>query len=135
MAGVSLKKNKIVAIVQARCNSIRLPNKIMRKIAGMPAIEHLYKRLELSKELDKATLQDLNTLLLLESDMMVDAEDAANLVKNKFCEKNAKSNIELTGDGRRLIEKMGLTPKPMKRLKITGSDASELLDKMFSELE
>ena len=89
----------------------------------------------LSKELDKATLQDLTTLLLLESDMMVDAEDAANLVKHKFCEKNAKSNIELTGDGRRLIEKMGLTPKPMKRLKITGSDASELLDKMFSELE
>ena len=37
--------------------------------------------------------------------MMVDAEDAANLVKNKFCEINAKSNIELTGDGRRLIEK------------------------------
>jgi hypothetical protein len=41
----------------------------------------------------------------------------------------------LTADGRRLIEKMGLTPKPMKRLKITGSDASELLDRMFSELE
>ena len=37
MASTSLKKN-IVAIVQARCNSIRLPNKIMRKIAGMPAI-------------------------------------------------------------------------------------------------
>jgi hypothetical protein len=30
---------------------------------------------------------------------------------------------------------MGLTPKPMKRLKITGSDASDLVDKMFSELE
>ena len=37
MASTSLKKN-IVAIVQARCNSIRLPNKIMRKIAGMPAM-------------------------------------------------------------------------------------------------
>ena len=43
--------------------------------------------------------------------------------------------ILLTADGRRLIEKMGLTPKPMKRLKITGSDASDLVDKMFSELE
>ena len=32
-------------------------------------------------------------------------------------------------------KKMGLTPKPMKRLKITGNDASELLDRMFSELE
>jgi GAF domain-containing protein len=89
----------------------------------------------LSKELDKATLQDLNTLLLLESDMAVDEEDAINLVENKFCEKDTKSNIVLTADGRRLIEKMGLTPKPMKRLKITGNDASELLDRMFSELE
>ena len=89
----------------------------------------------LSKELDKATLQDFNTLLLLESDMAVDEEDAMNLVKNKFCKKDTKSNIVLTADGRRLIEKMGLTPKPMKRLKITGSDASELLDRMFSELE
>lgn len=89
----------------------------------------------LSKELDKATLQDFNTLLLLESDMAVDEEDAMNLVENKFCKKDTKSNIVLTADGRRLIEKMGLTPKPMKRLKITGSDASELLDRMFSELE
>ena len=89
----------------------------------------------LSKELDKATLQDFNTLLLLESDMAVDEEDAMNLLENKFCKKDTKSNIVLTADGRRLIEKMGLTPKPMKRLKITGSDASELLDRMFSELE
>jgi GAF domain-containing protein len=89
----------------------------------------------LSKELDKATLQDFKTLLLLESDLAVDDEDAINLLQNKFCEKDAKSNIGLTADGRRLIEKMGLTPKPMKRLKITGSDASKLLDRMFSELE
>ena len=89
----------------------------------------------LSKELDNATMQDFKTLLLLESDMAVDKEDAINLVENKFCEKDTTSNIVLTADGRRLIEKMGLTPKPMKRLKITGSDASELLERMFSELE
>jgi hypothetical protein len=89
----------------------------------------------LSKEVDGATLQDFKTLLLLESDMIVDEEDATNLVKNKFCAIGSKSNVGLTADGRRLIEKMGLTPKPMKRLKITGSDASDLVDKMFSELE
>jgi GAF domain-containing protein len=89
----------------------------------------------LSKEIDEATLQDFKTLLLLESDMSVAISDASNLVKNKFCEIDTKSNIALTADGRRLIEKMGLTPKPMKRLKITGDDAAELVDKMFSELE
>ena len=56
MASTSLKKKKIVAIIQARCNSIRLPNKIMRKIAGMPAIELLHKRLKLSKEIDNIVI-------------------------------------------------------------------------------
>ena len=40
---------KIVAIIQARCNSVRLPDKVMKKIAGTPAIELLYKRLKKSK--------------------------------------------------------------------------------------
>ena len=46
-----------------------------------------------------------------------------------------KSNAILSPTGRLLIEKMGITPKPMKRLKISGDDASELIDKMFSELQ
>ena len=29
---------------------------------------------------------------------------------------------------------MGLTPKPMKRIKITGNEASDVIDKMFDEL-
>ena len=52
-----------------------------------------------------------------------------------FCITDIKSNAILTSTGRLLIEKMGITPKPMKRLKISGNDASELIDKMFSELQ
>jgi len=40
---------KIVAIVQARTNSIRFPNKVMKKIRGTPMIEILLKRLNKSK--------------------------------------------------------------------------------------
>ena len=43
---------KIIAIVQARMGSIRLPNKVMREIHGTPMIELLLKRLARSKELD-----------------------------------------------------------------------------------
>ena len=43
---------KIVAIVQARCNSIRLPGKVLKKINGIPAIECLYRRLSKSKYLN-----------------------------------------------------------------------------------
>ena len=44
---------KIVAIVQARMGSTRLPNKVMKPIGGIPMIELLLKRLSKSKELDQ----------------------------------------------------------------------------------
>ena len=44
---------KIVAIVQARMGSTRLPNKVMKAIEGNPMIELLLKRLAQSKELDQ----------------------------------------------------------------------------------
>ena len=55
---------KIVAIVQARTGSIRLPNKVMKPIKGIPMIEILLKRLSNSKILDHivlATSKDVKT--------------------------------------------------------------------------
>ena len=89
----------------------------------------------LSEELPGATLLDLKALLLLESGLKVSAGDSNSLVQNGFCTKDNKSNAKLSSAGRLLIEKMGISPKPMKRLKISGDDASELIDKMFSELQ
>ena len=43
----------IVAIIQARVDSIRLPNKVMKLINGLPLIEILIKRLNRSKEISK----------------------------------------------------------------------------------
>ncbi len=44
---------KIIAIVQARMGSTRLPNKVLRPINGIPMIGLLLTRLALSKELDQ----------------------------------------------------------------------------------
>ena len=44
---------KIVALVQARMGSTRLPNKVMKPIGGIPMIELLLSRLSKSKELDQ----------------------------------------------------------------------------------
>jgi len=57
------------------------------------------------------------------------------LRRNGFCEVNEAKKITLTTKGRQLIQSMGLTPQPMKRIKVTGNDASELIDKIFSELQ
>ena len=44
---------KIVALVQARMGSTRLPNKVMKQIGGIPMIELLITRLSRAKELDE----------------------------------------------------------------------------------
>lgn len=49
-------KQKIIAIVQARYNSVRLPGKVLKKIDGTPAIELLYKRLNKSKYLNQVVI-------------------------------------------------------------------------------
>ena len=44
---------KIIAIVQARMGSTRLPNKVMKPIGGVPMIELLLSRLSQAKEVDQ----------------------------------------------------------------------------------
>ena len=58
---------KIVAVVQARMGSTRLPNKVMMGIGGVPMIELLLTRLSQSKELDQivvATTSDVKNIPL-----------------------------------------------------------------------
>lgn len=47
---------KVVAIVQARMGSTRLPNKVMKPIGGVPMIELLLSRLSKSTEISKIVL-------------------------------------------------------------------------------
>ncbi len=51
---------KIVAIVQARMSSTRLPNKVMKPILGVPMIGLLLSRLSHAKEVDKIVVATSN---------------------------------------------------------------------------
>ena len=42
---------KVVGIIPVRENSTRLPGKALKLIKGLPAIVHVYKRSEFSKEI------------------------------------------------------------------------------------
>lgn len=60
---------KIVALVQARMGSTRLPKKVMKPIGGIPMIELLLTRLSMAKELDQiivATSVDVRNQPLVE---------------------------------------------------------------------
>ena len=89
----------------------------------------------LSCAMKKASLVDFKNLLLLEAGLPIDAVGASQLQSEEFCDISEGVNVTLTAKGRKLIQSMGLTPKPMKRIKITGTDASELIDKIFEELD
>ena len=59
---------KVVAIVQARMSSSRLPKKVMKKIVGKTVIQLLLERLSLSKRLDEivvATSTELSDNVLV----------------------------------------------------------------------
>ncbi|MEK6647284.1 MAG: glycosyltransferase family protein [Candidatus Firestonebacteria bacterium] len=47
---------KIVAIIQARMGSTRLPGKMLLNIAGKPTIQHVWERIRLSKMIDEIVL-------------------------------------------------------------------------------
>ena len=107
MAKSKIKK-KIIAIVQARCNSIRLPNKVLKKFDGMPAIEILYQRLNLSKRIDNiviATSRNQSNLKLVnfckekKFDFFLGSE--SNVLK-RYYDTNKKFNadiiVRITGD-------------------------------------
>lgn len=64
---------KVVAIVQARTASTRLPGKVMRKINGIPLIEILLNRLSHAKKIDK--------VILATTDLASD-DDLAHLVQS-----------------------------------------------------
>ena len=60
---------KTVIMIQARMGSTRLPDKVIKKIVGIPAIQIILKRLKRSKEADKvivATSKNKNNKILLE---------------------------------------------------------------------
>ncbi|MCG3770538.1 MAG: 3-aminobutyryl-CoA aminotransferase [Nitrosomonadaceae bacterium] len=47
---------RVVALVQARMSSMRLPNKVMKPIGGIPMIELLLSRLSQAKEVDQVVV-------------------------------------------------------------------------------
>jgi spore coat polysaccharide biosynthesis protein SpsF len=47
------QKRKIVAVIEARMSSSRLPGKVLMKIDGKPALQILIERLSMSKLIDE----------------------------------------------------------------------------------
>jgi glutamate-1-semialdehyde 2,1-aminomutase len=99
---------KIVAIVQARMNSTRLPNKVMRPINGIPMIELLLARLAKSNKLNQIIVatsdNDINLPLIKHVEKLgyICVRGSENDVLNRYviAAQKVKADIivRITGD-------------------------------------
>ena len=56
MAKITPNKLKVIAAIQARLGSTRLPGKVLKKIAGKTMVERIFERLKTCQELDEVAL-------------------------------------------------------------------------------
>lgn len=76
----------INAIVQARVNSTRLPNKIFLDIVGKPLIEHIINRLSASKKINKI-------IIATSMNPMDDKLENWCKLKNLYCFRGSENNV------------------------------------------
>ena len=86
-------------------------------------------------EFKDAALSDFSSLLLIGAGVKVEESKLKNLISHHFCNIDQNSYVTLTSKVRIIIQEMCLTSKQMKRLKITGNEASYVINKMFDELQ
>jgi len=100
--------NNVVAIVQARLGSIRMPSKVLKEIEGKTLIEILFHRLSLSKKIDKIILA---TTTNAEDDKLVrlidnmgyqvfrgNEKDVLDRYYHAAKEQHAQTVVRITGD-------------------------------------
>ncbi len=121
---------KVVALVQARMGSTRLPNKVMKPIGGIPMIELLISRLSQAKELDQivvATSVDARNQPLVEHVRTLGyacEQGSENDVLDRFVRAarahQADVVVRITGDCP-LVDP-GLVDEAIRRFKSAGVD-------------
>lgn len=98
----------IVAVIQARMGSSRLPNKVMKEVDNKPIIGYLIERLSLSKHIDKivlatSTAQENDGLVEYVESLEVDVfrgdeEDVLSRFQQVAKIYNATDIVRITGD-------------------------------------
>ena len=111
----------ILAIVQARMGSTRLPNKAMLKIKGIPVIEHVVRRAMVSKLIDKIVV----------ATTMNRSDD----VLEKYIKEKMRGCDVFRGSEENVLERFYLCAKPYKPdiiVRVTADDPlkdAEIIDR------
>ena len=83
---------------------------------------------------NELSIQDFEAFMSITSNLKVSSSDALKLIEKDICVK-VGSGVELSTKGRELLSNMKLRTKPMKKIKLSGNQAENLIDNMFAELK
>ena len=83
---------------------------------------------------NELSIQDFEAFMSITSNLKVSSSDALKLIEKDICVK-VGSDFELSTKGRELLSNMKLRTKPMKKIKLSGNQAENLIDNMFAELK
>ena len=83
---------------------------------------------------NELSIKDFEAFMSITSNLKVSSSDALKLIEKDICVK-VGSSVELSTKGRELLSNMKLRTKPMKKIKLSGNQAENLIDNMFAELK
>ena len=126
-------------------HQIDLVKKITKNIAHLLDLQIEQKEMTSQKMLEaliqfkkfgqKLTIADLETFVSMSAGLTPDKTETNGLVESGLCKLTSEGALVFSTEGINLQRDMKLEAKPMKKIKMTGDDASKLIDQMFSELE
>jgi len=80
------------------------------------------------------SINDFKKFLMLSADLKIDGTNSEKLIETGLCDLTNKNFLKLTKMGRHLQVKMKLESKPMRKIKLSGDAAENLIDEMFASL-
>ena len=124
--------------------TIILVEKITENIALLLDVQAEQKEVTSQKIIDalavfqgtdiKFTINDFKMFLMLSADFKLDTAESERLVNSGLCRIENYNSLQLTKKGVQLQIKMNLESKPMKKIKLSGDAAENLIDEMFASL-
>ena len=129
----ALTKHQVELIKKITSNiALLLDGQIEQKeLTSQKILEALGAFQKANRDLD---LDDFKLFLSMSVDLPADRIAAGNLLSTSLCEISEKDKVILSTNGRQLLMDMKLESRPMKKVKIQGNAAEDLIDEMFASL-
>ena len=126
-------------------HQVELVKKIASNIAHLLDIQIQQKEMTSQKILEaliqfrrvneNLLIEDFQSFVSLSADLKIDLDNAKRLIDAQLCDFDDKGAVIVSAKGIELQRNMKIETKPMRKIKMSGDDASTLIDQMFSELE